>query len=243
MNATPDAEPTPGSEPPPPAAKPRFRIWRRPVATAEDLSDRRFRRWAELLATVILALATLASAWAGYEASKWNGVQSALNLQATARRIEASQLTAKGHESLLVDLQLFTNWVNAMNDGDTRLADLYRARMRDEFKPALDAWIATRPLENPDAPDSPFVMPEYRLAVRDEADALIEEAGQLDLNAEVAGSFGDRYTLAIVILAGALLLAGLAHRFEWAELRMAVVVVALLVFLASLINIARLPIV
>ncbi len=243
MNSTTDAEPTQDSDPQPAAgAKSRFRAWRRPVATPEDISDRRYRRWSELGATIVLALATLASSWAGYEANKWNGVQTALGLQATTLRIESSQKTAESHEALLVDLQLFTNWVNAINSDDTALAEFYRARMRDEFKPALDAWLATRPLENTDAPESPFHMAEYRLAARDEAESLLEEAGNISLSAEIAGSFGDQYTLSIVILAGALLLAGLAHRFEWAELRFAVVAVALLVLLFTMINIVRLPI-
>lgn len=244
MSSTGDVEPAQDPESRPAAgAKLGFRLWRRPIATAENIRDRRYKKWAELGATIILALATLASAWAGYEAGKWNGVQTLLNLQATILRIESGQLTAKSHENLLVDLQLTTNWVNAINNGDKRLADFYRARVRDEFRPAFDAWLATRPLENPNAPESPFDMAEYRLAARDEAEAMGEEAGKLSLSAEVAGSIADQYTLSIVILAGALLLAGMAHRFEWVELRIAVVAVALLVLLFSIINIVRLPIV
>lgn len=243
MDSSTGAEPPQDPESPPAAARPRYLTWRRPIATSEDIRDRHFRKWAELGATIVLALATLASAWAGYEAGKWNSVQTALNVQATMLRIESNQLTTKSHENILVDLQLFTNWANATGNGDARLAEFYRARLRDEFRPALDAWLATRPLENPNAPDSPFDMAEYRLATRDESEALIEEAGQLSLNAEVAGSFADQYTLSVVILAGALLLAGLAHRFEWVELRVVVVTVALLVLLFSVISIVRLPIV
>lgn len=244
MDSSTDEQPAQESEPPPAAgAKPLFRIWRRPIATAEDIRDRRFRKWAELGATIVLAVATLASAWAGYEAGKWNGVQTALNVRATMLRIESSQITAKSHENILVDLQLFTSWANATGNGDSQLAEFYRSRLRDEFRPAFDAWLATRPLENPDAPDSPFDMAEYRLATRDEAEALVEEAGQLSLNAEIAGAYSDQYTLSVVILAGALLLAGLAHRFEWVELRIVVVAAALLVLLFSVINIIRLPII
>jgi len=222
--------------------KSRFRSWRRPVATAEDIRDRRYKKWAELWATIVLTLATLASAWAGYEAGKWNGIQASFNQRATLMYIESGQLVARSQEAMLIDLQVFTNWANAVSNGDTRLADFYRARLREEFRPAFDAWIATRPLENPDAPSSPFVMKEYQRISIDEAAARIEEAGQFSLSAEVAGSYADQYTLSVVILAGALLLAGLAQRFEWAELRIIVVVAALLVLLSSVINIIRLPI-
>lgn len=222
--------------------KSRFRPWRRPVATAEDIRDRRYKKWAELWATIVLTLATLASAWAGYEAGKWNSIQASFNQRATLMYIESGQLAARSQEAMLIDLQVFTNWANAVSNGDTRLADFYRARLREEFRPAFDAWIATRPLENPDAPSSPFVMEEYQRITIDEAAARIEEAGQFGLSAEVAGSYADQYTLSVVVLAGALLLAGLAQRFEWAELRIIVVVAALLVLLSSVINIIRLPI-
>jgi hypothetical protein len=46
----------------------------------------------------------------------------------------------------------FTQWVDAYARNETQLADFYRQRFRPEFKPAVEAWIATRPLQNPQAP-------------------------------------------------------------------------------------------
>lgn len=218
-------------------------MWRRPAATAEDRRERQYKQWAELWATVVLSIATLATAWAGYEANKWNGIQTALNHRATLLLIESSQLSVRDQETILVDLQIFTNWVNAVNRGDTKLADFYSSRLRIEFKPAFEAWLATDPLGNPDAPSSPFAMEEYQRLGLINAAERIDEAGRLNLSADVAGSFADQYTLSVVILAGALLLAGLAHRFEWAELRIIVVAISLVVLLFSVINIIRLPIV
>ncbi len=235
-NTNPTAEPTPR-----PTTTRKF--WRRPKASPEDISDRRIRNWAELLATIVLSLSTLITAWAGYQASSWNGIQTALNMQATAMRIDANQLSVKAQQLLLLDMNLFTSWIDATGNGNTPLADFYRARFRDEFRPAFDAWLAANPLTNERAPDSPFAMPQYHLAAEDEAEAKLEEIERLTQSAAVAGSFGDRYTLMIVILAGALLLAGLAHRFEWAELRIGVVAVAFLVMLYCTIIIIRMPIV
>ena len=216
--------------------------WRRPKPSEEELSDRRIKNWAELWATVILSLATLVTAWAGYEAGKWNGLQTSLNLQATALRIDAGQHAAEAQQMLLYDLGLFTNWANAVGSGNTRLADFHRARFRDEFVPAFDAWLATRPLENDAAPGSPFEMDEYHPAAQDAQEEAIAAAEQRVSSAEIAGGFADRYTLLIVILAGSLLLAGLAHRFEWAELRGVVVFVALLVLLYCVVALIRLPV-
>jgi hypothetical protein len=217
--------------------------WRRPKPSDEELQDRRIKNWAELWATVILSLATLVTAWAGYESSKWNGLQTAMNLQATALRIESGLHGSEAQQMLLYDVGLFTNWANAVGTSNSQLADFYRARFRDEFVPAFDAWLATQPLQNDAAPASPFEMDAYHPAALDAQEEVAAAAEAQVNNAEVAGNIADRYTLLIVILAGALLLAGLAHRFEWAELRGLVVLVALLVLLYCVVALLRLPVI
>lgn len=240
---TKEESPPPPSDPlPPDNRQSRGRFWRRPRPSAEDLSDWRIKQWSEVWATVILSVATLVTAWAGYEAGKWNGVQTSLNLQTTILNIDSARLTAESQEQLLVDIGLFTNWANAVGTGNTRLQDFYKAMFRDEFRPAFDAWLAQRPLENPDAPQSPFDMPDYLSPKEEEAMTLLEQTEQLARSAENAGAIADRYTLSVVILAGALLLAGIANRFEWAELRAVVVFVALVVLVISIINVIRLPV-
>lgn len=216
--------------------------WRRPQPTSEVLQDRRIKNWAELVATIILSLSTLVTAWAGYEAGKWNSLQTGLNLQATALRIQAGQYSAEAQQLLLYDLGMFTNWANAVGSSNTRLADFHRERFRDEFVPAFNAWLATRPLDNDTAPVSPFEMAEYHPAALDAQEDAAAAAEQRANSAEAAGSIGDRYTLLIVILAGSLLLAGLAHRFEWAELRAVVVLAALLVLAYCVVALIRLPV-
>ena len=71
-----------------------------------------------------------------------------------------------------IDVATFTQWVNAYAQEQTELADFYFKRFREEFRPAVDAWVATTPLENPDAPLTPFAMPQYKVAARTEADRL-----------------------------------------------------------------------
>jgi len=74
-----------------------------------------------------------------------------------------------------IDVATFTQWVDAYSRKEADLADFYRRRFRAEFRPAVDAWIATRPLVNPNAPLTPFAMPEYRLQADNGAAALGEQ--------------------------------------------------------------------
>lgn len=208
----------------------------------EELSDRKIKKWAEMLETLVLTLATLATVWAGYQSGQWSGAQSSANVESISLRIAAAELTGSAQQQQLADVALFTNWVNATAAQDQPRADFYAARFRSEFKPAFEAWLASKPLTNPDAAASPFELPEYRLALREEAKQKEQVAGVRSQEGERAGSTGDQFTLTAVILAAALLLAGLASRFEWEELRAVVVSVALLVLLFSVIRLLSLPI-
>jgi hypothetical protein len=114
----------------------------------------------ELLATVLLALATVATAWSSYQASRWNAEQAKAAARANALRISSAKADALANAQTEIDVATFTAWADAYAHHDGQLASFYRQRVRLEFKPALDAWIATRPLHNPRAPRTPFAMPQ-----------------------------------------------------------------------------------
>ena len=237
-------ETDPQSEPTTPLARQRVSIrarWNRLVNTPEAVSDRRIRKWSELWETIILSLATLITAWAGYQAGQWNGLQTELNVQAHTLQLQSGVLEGRGGQMQLIDVAAFANWANATVDGNTVKAQLYAAQFREEFRVAFVAWLATDPLSDPDAPGTPFEMPEYRLRLLDEASRLNLEAEALNINAVQAGQTSNQYTLSVVILAGALLLAGLAGRFEWEELRAIVVVIALLILVGTIMVVIWLP--
>ena len=220
----------------------RFRAgWNRMVNTPEALSDRRIRKWSELLETVILSVATLITAWAGYQAGQWNSLQTAMNVEAHTLQLQSGVLDSRAGQLQLIDFAAFSSWASAMADGNTTKARLHEAQFRDEFRVAFAAWLATDPLRDPDASGTPFEMPEYRLQLKDDAARLRLQAETINISAIEAGDTADQYTLSVVILAGALLLAGLASRFEWEELRAIVVIMALLILLGTVVMVIILP--
>ena len=155
----------------------------------------------DVVATVLLALATVATAWSGYQASRWNGEQAKAAGRTNAIRVEAARAQGLAQAETQIDVATFSSWADAYAHKDTLLADFYFRRFRKEFKPAVQAWIATRPLRNPDAPLTPFAMPEYKLQAG-------EDERRLDAQAELsaAGVVGDiqrssNYVLAVVLFA------------------------------------------
>ncbi|HET9186255.1 MAG TPA: hypothetical protein VFN82_08905, partial [Solirubrobacterales bacterium] len=125
------------------------------AADAEGRGEHLHRR-AELLATILLAVAAVATAWSSYQSARWSGVQANDYSTANAARIESTRAATEAGQEEQVDVLTFTQWVDAYAKNETRLADFYYARFRPEFKPALEAWLATKPLRTPDAPPSPF---------------------------------------------------------------------------------------
>jgi len=168
----------------------------------------------ELASTILLALAAVATAWATYQAAHWRSEQALAGNRSTAARVEANRAAGVASRQIIVDVETFVQWVDAYATGEEELADFYFLRFRPEFRPAVDAWVATRPLKNPNAPLTPFAMPEYTSAALAEADALEERA-----NSEAATSArnverADRYTLCLVLFALALFFAGIGPRLR-----------------------------
>lgn len=205
----------------------------------------RFDRWeplAEVIATLVLALATVATAWSGYQAARWGGEQSSSYSQAGALRTESVRASNQAGQLIQIDIGLFTNWVNAFAAGDQQLTGFYENRFRDEFKPAFEAWIATEPVANPDAPSTPFEMPEYRVSAAEESSILEEQAAESFAKGEAANQIGDNYILNTVFLASVLFLGGIASRFKAMSARWVILLFSLGILVFGLVNIIIYPI-
>ncbi len=196
----------------------------------------------ETLAAVILALATVGTAWSGYQASRWNGEQAKAFSRANAARIESTAAADLANAQTQIDVATFTQWVDAYAQEQTELADFYFKRFRSEFKPAMDTWIASRPLENADAPLTPFVMPEYKLAARQKAQQLQVEADALSAQARANVQRATNYVLAVVLFATALFFAGMGARFRTERLRVVLLSFGVVVLVGTVIWLATFPV-
>jgi hypothetical protein len=196
----------------------------------------------DIAAAVLLALATVATAWSGYQASRWNGEQATTFSRANAARIESTRASALADAQTQIDVATFTQWVDAYARDEAGLAAFYRRRFRTEFAPAVDAWIATRPLKNARAPLTPFAMPQYRLAARAQAAQLQNDAEALSAKARVDVQRATNYVLAVVLFAATLFFAGMSAKLPSPPLRAALLVMGIVVFAGALIWLATFPI-
>ena len=207
-----------------------------------DAESSRSHRRLELVATLLLAFATLGTAWSAYQTREWTGEQSQGYSRATKNRIAVNRVSAVANRQVQIDVATFVQWVDARERGNTKLADFYRQRFRDEFEPAFAAWLATNPLTNPSAPETPFAMPQYRLAANAEAERLEAAAGVDSNSAKDANERANAYMLAVVLFASALFFAGLSTKLESPGSRKAVLALGCLLFVGTLVYLATLPI-
>ena len=196
----------------------------------------------ETVATLLLAVAAVATAWSSYQATRWNGEQAKAASRTNAIRIDAARAASLAEAETEIDVATFIQWVDADAHDETELADFYVDRFRPEFRAAFDAWLATEPLTDPEAPLTPFAMPEYRL----DADA---EADQLDQAAERSAAAVRRdiqrasnYVLGVVMFAVALFFAGVSGKLDAPGPRRAMVAMGWVVFLGTVAWIATFPV-
>jgi hypothetical protein len=207
-----------------------------------DAGEGRFDRHFELAATVLLAMAAVATAWASYQSARWHGEQARAQSASIAARVESTRTANVANRQGQIDVALFTQWVDAYARDETELAGFYRKRFRPEFKPAFGAWVATRPRKNPSAPLSPFAMPQYKLAATAKADGLEVRAGA---SSHRAGRFiqrADDYSLAVVLFASSLFFAGISTRLRSFMTRTVILGLGYALFLATVIWIATFPV-
>ena len=202
----------------------------------------RRRHLVDLFSTVLLAVAALATAWSTYQSTQWRGEQAVSTSKATAARIESSEAATRAGQLTQVDIATFVQWTNAHVAGDDELAEFYRRRFRPEFEPAFDAWIATEPFTNADAPLTPFAMPEYKVTELVRSSELNAQAGRYSEDAEAANQRADNYVLAVVMLAAALFFAGISTKLREEGQREALLVLGWLILLGTAIWLSTSPV-
>jgi len=201
-------------------------------------------RWVEIISTVLLALAAVATAWAGYQASRWHGEQAVATARATAARLESTRASGVVNRDVEIDVATFIAWVDAYARGETVLEQFYRRRFRPEIQPAVERWIAMRPLKNPRAALTPFRLPEYGAGL-----AALREANRQELRAEAFTAEArtdveraDDYVLAVVLFAMSLFFAGIGSRLPSESARAVVVALGCIVFVGTVVWLATFPV-
>jgi hypothetical protein len=187
--------------------------------------------WVEILSAAILALATIATAWCAYQSTRWSGLMTISFAKSNTARTQSTKTQTAGGQLVQVDVGVFMEWVNAYVNEQTELADFIKENwFSKELEAATDAWLATNPVGNADAPDSPFVMPEYKsrgIELSQSYDALADSYREDALN---DNQRSDNYVLLAVWFASVLFFAGMCTKFKqrWLQITLLMFAITIL---------------
>ena len=204
----------------------------------EDLERRKI---AEVVEVVILAVVAVATAWSGYQAARWDDRNAFLYGTSTELWIMADEAATIGGQQRLLDVSTFNTWIEERTQGEQEVADLYVERFSPEFRVAFDAWLATKPFSNPDAPPGPSFMPEYRNALVEQAAELHDRARETFRSGTEARETEDDYIRLTVLFATVLFLIAVSQRFTFRRVRIAAVSLAAVLMIIALVGVVTLP--
>jgi len=196
----------------------------------------------EIVSAVLLALATVASSWGAYQATRWSGVQATSFSRASSLRVESGKQETIAARKINVDVGMFVQYAAALSQDNALLAEFLMKRFRPALQAATEEWLKTKPLENPDAPQSPFDMPQYKLAELELAEELSNQANANFNDAREANQTGDNYVLLTVMFASVLFFSGVAPKFHAFQLRVGMLSLGGIVFLVAAMILSTFPV-
>ena len=195
----------------------------------------------EVIEAILLAIVAITTAWSGYQAARWDSVQSELYGRSYRLRVEAQAQEIEANQAKQYDAETVVEWLKAEVQGETKLADFFERRLLPEFQPAFQSWKKTDPLHNSKAPIGPSMMPEYRDLRGEQAARKNQEASELFEKGTQARERGDEYVRVTVFLATVLLLVAISQRFHSHRIRVMLAIVALFMLCIPVSRLLMLP--
>jgi hypothetical protein len=189
----------------------------------------------------LLSLATLATAWSGYQAARWSGVQSQRYAESSALRVRGEEQATVAGQTHIGDLLQVNGWLDAEASGNAHLAAIYRGRFRPELERLFTVWLAEHPFSNPAAAPGPTYLPQYRPQGTVASEELEARAGEHYKQGTEAKDNDDDHVLSTVFFAAVLFLAAVSLRVEWERLRIWLLAFGGVLFLGALVFIVTLP--
>ncbi|HEY1518430.1 MAG TPA: hypothetical protein VGF91_18525 [Solirubrobacteraceae bacterium] len=198
-------------------------------------------RWLGIAEAAILSMVALLAAYSGFAAAKWSTESSVSLAKASALRTKASRADLEALQTRTLDSVSFNAWFAAFVAGNKRAEHLAQARLRPGYRPAFEAWLATDPAHNPNAPPGPSYMPQYVISQQAQANDLDAQADEEFTAGSDAGGTADKYVRDTVFLATVLFLVGISGHVKIRQARSGLIVVGVLLLVFSVIQLLGLP--
>jgi hypothetical protein len=195
----------------------------------------------EISEALILAAVAIATAWSGYQAALWTGLQQEHYGSSSKLRVQAEGLEVEAGQERYYAAATAVEWLKANARREHELADLLERRFPPDLLPVFAAWKQMDPMHNPAAPPGPTFMPEYRNSKAEEAVRLNRRAADYFEQGNMARQHSDDYIRVTMTLATVLLLTAISQRFKIHAVRLAIAGLAFVLLAFPVYRLLTLP--
>jgi hypothetical protein len=175
--------------------------------------DRFGERAIEVLAVLLLGIATIGSAWCGYQASSWNSEEADLAREALDAQVEAARLFGLATQTVSYDTNMVAQYAQAVVAENDALIRFYRETLiRPGFLPVLDRW--EEEIARGEAPTNLLADEEYLNEQLTDYRATASRGEAASVASQEAGENSEDYVLTTLLFASALFFAGVTTSFR-----------------------------
>lgn len=202
----------------------------------------RFERvlaYSELISAILLAIATVGTAWCAYQSAVWSGIQAFRIAESNRLSREATMLQLAANQQAMLDISFFLSYLEAIENGRPELAEMYRGRFGPELESAVKDWQGGG--EEGSSPPAAAGLPEFDSRLKQQAQDAAAQANQLLRDAHRANHIADTYLLATVMLASVLFFGGVATKFKHPDVRVFLLILGGLNLVGAIVGVVLLP--
>src|SRR5437764_5493662 len=92
--------------------------------------------WVEPIVALLMALATLSTAWSSYQSAAWTRRSNRLMHESNALERRAALLDVQGSQALIIHVSMFMQVLAAQHAGNEKLAAFYAERFPPDVRKA-----------------------------------------------------------------------------------------------------------
>lgn len=215
--------------------------------TVRRWSGARFASVVDVGMAAVMAAAAVATAWATYQGSQWDGGAAAARSQSAILRSDAGRAASDAVTQTVVDAQMWMQWEQDTLAGDEAHAEVARTRFSPALEAAHQAWLGNMPVDEGGNPQfvptgSPLLLEVYAPPAQAKGDQLAGHAEDLLGVADRASDLSSRYVMQAVLLAMVLFFGSAAAKFTEVRLQAALAVLAVAMLAGSAVRLATLPV-
>ena len=198
-------------------------------------------RVVQIAEAVLLAAVTVFAAWSGFAAAAYGTESRVAFAESSTADTDADAKAIEANEVQNFDESAFYAWLQAKSLGDPAAMSFAEQRFEPNLETAFNAWQATNPEANLEAPPTPFDMAEYKRPLLDDSNKLRAEADTDSRDGIFAGNLSDQYIRLTVLLAGVLFLVGIGSTFTMVSLRYGLIGLGLVILILATVYMVNLP--